>query len=88
MPKVHFDKELVEITDEQRCSLKIRNKQNLKITNHTLTLTLNFSGPGYDIKGKLGLHEFYGYALLKFRKDIRFGQTIFEIYKFKMMPFF
>ena len=39
-----------------------------KSENHTLTLTFNFSDPGYDRKLKLDSFEFDGYVLFKFKR--------------------
>ena len=48
-----------------------------KSENHTLTLKFNFSGPSNNKKLKLGLYEFYDYALLYNLRDFRFGQSSF-----------
>ena len=42
-------------------------KKNEKSENHALTLTFNFSGPVYDKNVRLGLYEYYGYALFKLK---------------------
>ena len=37
-----------------------------KSQTHTLTLTINFLGPGHDIR--LDLYQFYGYVLVMFKR--------------------
>ena len=59
-----------------------------KSWNHTLTLTFNYSDPGYDKTIRLDSYEFYGYTLIKSKRVLNLIKPSLRYSRSKVLRFF